>query len=125
MTTGLTELFSSSAKTEVLQILYDLEKPTALRQIAELSTTALCSVDLALKNLLEQGVVRVKRKTNRTLYSLDPSSELYPLLVSVCRAAEEASLSARALEYELRAAETLQFVSSSVEFLQNVRSRNK
>ena len=113
MQTSLPELFSSAAKTRVLEILAPQTLPLSARQIETLSELPIRSVVLALEALEKAKVVKKKRKQARVIFSLNETHPTYELVRSIFMLVEAKFLENRSPDYAKAARSILPFQTSA------------
>jgi predicted transcriptional regulator len=79
----LPQVFSSSAKFSVLQLLCCLSIPISLRKIARFCNLPVRSVQLALASLQDQCVIDSTKEGNQKKFALRPDSEFYEAIRAV------------------------------------------
>jgi hypothetical protein len=123
MESSLSRLFSSAARTAVLETLYPQSAPIPLRHVAYLSEAPLFSVQRALAQLTREKLVKRSMKRHRTLFILNTKHPDYDILSRVFRAATNATLERRSKTYAAHARRALEFANSAVEFSKKVGTR--
>jgi predicted MarR family transcription regulator len=68
---------NSTSKLEVLRVLFEARTPLRLRSLAELTSVSLRPVQLAIKSLEKDGLIKSQRANNIVTYKLNPLP--YPL----------------------------------------------
>lgn len=122
MTLSLSQFFSSAARTRVLEALCRQPKGVSLRQLSALIDTPIRSVALAAKALAQEKILIVRRKSNRTLYVINPLHPQAALIREVCRLTETQMLRHRALQYTDTAKLILPFNAAATHLLRRART---
>lgn len=118
----LTTLFSSTAKLNVLRVLWNQRDPIALRHISYLSESPLYSVQRALKQLEDEAIISKSKYKNRILYQLVPGSPYYFLLDKVFDAEQKNEIDRRSKNYSSQAKQALEFASSTNQFFNKLKN---
>lgn len=76
----LEHLFGSKTRARILRLLFAVEGPLHVREIARRVGTQLNAVRRELNNLQELGIITRKTTTRKVIYQVDPQSPFYPEL---------------------------------------------
>ena len=115
-------LFSSKARTKVLQTLHLSHSPVALRHIALLADIPVYSVQQALKQLLQEQVIKKKKQSPYVLYFTNPDHASYDLLRDIFVLERKKRRQTTLKQRQQKARQALEFASSAQEFFYEVRS---
>lgn len=108
----LGQLLGSAARTELLRVLVHCPGPVGLRHAAGLAGVRARSAELALRALVEEGIVR-RRQAGGPLYELNRSHPDIAVLEAVFEAARCAELKRRTAALQERAAAILPFIAEA------------
>ena len=117
----LSRLLSSRSRVAVLETLHHQPQPVGLRQVAYISELAVRSVECALKQLVDEGIVVRQRKGREVLFSLNHTSPLYEFVTDLCELAERYQIHLRASHLSDRAEAALSFSTSAVSLVGRAR----
>lgn len=115
----LAEIFSSKARIKVLRTLYYQQEPLPLRQIAYISETTLFSIQRALHQMVEEGLIVKKKQNQYRLFSLNRDHRHYHFLNQVFDAEREIPLLCC---YDKKAASLLDFVCDARNLLKAAKA---
>ena len=115
-------ILSSTAKFEILSILFKDPSPLRVRALERRTGLAIRSVQVALDNLVKAKVVTRKTQKKNPVYYLNKSHECYELINKIFKAVEIESISKRSNLYNSKAKKVFQFVSEASELFQRAKS---
>jgi hypothetical protein len=118
----IAHVLSSTAKFEVLNILFKDPSPLRVRALERRTGLAVRSVQVALDNLVKAKVVTRKIQNNSPVYFLNKSHESYVLINNIFKAVELEWISKRSDSYHSKAKKAFKFVSEASELFQRARS---
>lgn len=105
----LSELFSSSSKTAVLETLAQHRGELHLRRIAELSHESLTAVNAALKTLCKERIVNSKKRRQKVFFSIDWQRQESLVIKAVIEAKDRSLISLTNQTFEKRLLKSLSF----------------
>lgn len=123
--TELSQLFSSPARIDVLETLFHQPGEVGLRQIARISGLHLRSVQLALKSLQADHLIRRRKSGARVFFKLNREHPTQELLTTIFRAAESHRIKARAETLQSRGKEVMAFVTASLRVMNRARKSHQ
>jgi len=121
----LSNLFSSSAKTEILCVLYHQTGMVGLRQLSRIAGIRVRSTELALDSLLNTNLVRRVHKANRVFYSLIRTDPRAAMLAAVFDAAALASIREVNRSVAGKTLSILPFIAQANRMLNHARTGTK
>jgi hypothetical protein len=121
MGTRLSQLFAYPARTEVAGTLFFQPGELGLRQIALITGLQVRSVELALKDLQRDRLVRRRKSVNRVFFALNRSHPDYPLLACVFDAAASHRIREFSARLGQRPKELLRFVVTANRMVDHAR----
>lgn len=107
----LSTILSSRAKFQVLQVLSTVEEGTSLRNIERLTGLAIRSVQIAVKSLVEAGVLEKKQKGRRILIRMNSQHVFFEALRDVFSVLQKHRLQFMANQHSEKAKDVLAFSS--------------
>lgn len=116
------QVLSSTAKFEVLNILFKDHSPLRVRNIEQRTGLAIRSVQLALNNLVNEKVVIRKNQNNKPIYYLNKSHNCYTVMNTIFKAIELDAIAKRSNSYKTKAKKTFQFISEASELFKKAKS---
>jgi predicted transcriptional regulator len=116
------QVLSSTAKFEVLNILFKDPSPLRVRNLEQRTGLAVRSVQVALNNLVNENVVIRKNQNNKPVYYLNKSHKSYSLINNIFKAIELDRIARRSDSYNAKAKKTFQFISEASELFKKARS---
>lgn len=122
MSYSLADIFSSRASCAVLQVLADNPRPTPLREIAYRARLQPRSVQCAVANLLEQGLLRKNSGAYRAFVSLNPDNCEYEFLIKLFADRAKFEIAARASSYDAKAVQVLKTNASLLRLAKRARA---
>lgn len=117
----LDQLFSSTARTAVLNVLAFQPDSISLRQTARIARIHPYSAERALAALVNEGVVQRQRSGNTCLHALHPTDPSAAMVRAAIKAAADAAISARSHEWQSRARQILPFMHEAAAMLRKAR----
>lgn len=117
----LATIFSSKAKIKTLRILYYQPKPIPLRHIAYLSGLPVYSIQRALKQLLENKIIKKAKKGRNQLFSIIKDSPSYKFLSQTFKLETNIRLNQRSSVYQQKAKSALDFADSAYMFFKDLK----
>jgi DNA-binding transcriptional ArsR family regulator len=117
----LGELLGSAARTELLRVLAYQPGPVGLRPAARLAGIHPRSAELALRALVDEGMVLRRQAGRRPVYEWNPDHPDSPVLRSVFDAAAQARILQRAGTLRERARSILPFIEEASRMLTYAR----
>lgn len=108
----LSLLFSSPARILALRALFCAQAPLPLRHVAYLTRAPLFSIQRALEQLAEEGLVLWTKKKNYRLFSLNHNHPSFPYLGRIFEIEREGQI-ARSNRYDQRAKDLLAFIDGA------------
>lgn len=121
MVDRLSQLFSSKARVEVLEVLYYAQVGLGLRKIADLCNMHVRSVEIALRQMQNEKLVKKKRVGNRIHYWLDVQLDNYRLLKEIFQTAEILKIQIRNETFRNEGSEILEFIVTSQKMINKAR----
>jgi len=118
----IAHILSSTAKFEVLNILFKDPTPLRTRVLERRTGLAVRSVQVALDSLVKAKVVIRKERKNHPVYYLNEAHSQYELINSILKAVEFDGISKRASSYQSKAKKTYQFISEARELFRRART---
>ncbi len=106
----LDQLFSSAARTAVLNVLAFQPGSISLRKTARIARIHLYSAERALAALVDEGVVQRQQHGNTCRHALHPTDPAALMVRAAVKAAADAAISARNHEWQARAKQILPFM---------------
>lgn len=116
------KILSSTAKFEVLNILFKDPSPLRVRNLEQRTGLAVRSVQVALNNLVNEKVVIRKNQNNNPVYFLNKSHKSYGLINNIFKAIELDRVARRSDSYHKKAKKTFQFISEAGELFKKART---
>lgn len=117
----LSKYLSSKARYKILEVLSQQRTALPLRHIAEITDLPVHSVELALKGLVRQRIVRSKREKRFKCFELKSDQPDTVVLRDLFAFLQVKRMERRAQEYNQRAQASLRFVQDAETLWQNVR----
>ncbi len=108
---SIADVFSSRAKTQIMEVLSQHPNGLPLRHVQALTDLAVRSVEIALDDLVQAGVIRRRRDDRKVLFLLDSHHPMTALLQQMFSLVMGFRLRARALTYQKSARGILTFNS--------------
>src|SRR5262245_5965439 len=108
MQIDLNQLFSSPARTAVLEILAKAHAPLHLRALAEIARYNVSAIQNVLKELQKEKIVQSKTQSNKRMFSLNRDKEEAKLLTEIIATKEKLSTN----KQERRLGELVEFALS-------------
>lgn len=118
----LSEIFTSSAKTAVLETLAQFDGELHLRRIAELSEQNVHAVDVVLKSLKKERVVKARPKRQRIYFSLNMGKMESRIVKALIEAKESQDSFHSEMDISRRVTKMLSFTDSVYEMKNRVKS---
>ena len=118
----IAHILSSTAKFEVLNILFQDPSPLRVRALERRTSLAVRSVQVALDSLVKAKVVTRTTQKKTPVYQLNKSHESYRLISHIFKSVEMESVSKRSVFYNSKAKKTFEFISEASELFQRARS---
>lgn len=118
----IARILSSTAKFEVLNILFKDPSPLRVRALERRTGLAVRSVQVALDNLVKAKVVTRKTQKKSPVYFLNKSHDSYALINHIFKAVELERISERAPSYNLKAKKTFQFITEASKLFHRAKS---
>lgn len=115
-------LFSSRARFRVLRTLYYQNKPLPLRQVASISQMPVYSIQRALKQMVEEGLLIRKKKKHYRLFLLNKAHDHYPFLAQLFDLERRHSLSLFSNRFHQKARNLLDFVDQANRLFAKVKT---
>lgn len=109
MSSELSQLLSSPARTDVLETMFHQSAELGLRQVALVAGVNVRSAELALQGMLAEGLVSRRRVGARAFFALNRRNPCYPLLAAVFTAAEAIRIRDGLVAYKDAGRESLAF----------------
>jgi hypothetical protein len=105
----ISQLFSSKARFQVLQVLSLVEWPVSLRTLERLTGLPIRSVKLATLDLVKKKILFQKKQKNSILFSLNRDHFFMDVLKEIFALISRDSIRRRSVSYQSRAADILRF----------------
>ncbi len=118
------DIFSSRAKIKALQALFYQPEGIPLRHIAELCESAVSPIERAVKELKQLQVVLRTRYKNKTLYRINKSHPIYPVVKASLIAERNYQLASKAKKNNSRMQSAIQFADEMIEFWKQTKGKN-
>ena len=109
----LGQLLGSAARTELLRVFIYQSAPIGLRHAARIAGVHLHSAELALKALVQEGIIFRLAQAGGPLYELNREHPDIGVLAAVFEAARCAGLKRQAIALQQRAAGILPFIDEA------------
>lgn len=119
---GITSLFSSKARLDVLRVLVCQTTPLPLRHVATLSGSSLFSVQRALRQLVDEKILIRRKKGPYVLFSLNEQNAFHSFLIRFFDLETKSRVALLADRYREKAQRSLDFSHSAQELFKGVRS---
>ena len=119
--TRLGTLLSSTARTEILRVLWYQPEPVGLRSLARIAGVLPRSAELALHALVDEVRVKQTRDPSGPCYALNRCHPDVELLEAVILAASRATTISRSRMLKRRAAQIVPFISESGRMMKMAR----
>ncbi len=119
----LSEIFTSSARTAVLETLAEFDGELHLRRIAELSEQNVHAVDVVLKSLKKARVVKSRPKRQRIYFSLNMEKRESKLIKALVETKESADIFDSEFDISRRIEKMLSFTDSIYKMKNKVEVR--
>ena len=113
MSTNITDIFSSNAKTSVLQVLSAQDSALTLRSIEDLCNLHIRSVALAVRELMKAGILEILQEGNKTLCKLNKAHPLTAVIIEIFRIVTEHNLKNNSKKLGEKFQSSLSFISST------------
>ena len=121
MGTGLADIFTSSARTAVIETLSVQQLPVHLRLIGSLTQRPIHSIELALAQLQAEGLVIRKQTKQRALFSINRNHPQFLIIEQVMTAVVNQRIREQSEKTGKRAKEFLPFIKSSSRMIETAR----
>lgn len=118
---SLGNLLGSTARTELLRVLAYQSNPLGLRQAARLAKVLPRSADLALRGLVNDGLVLCRKTRARNDYLMNHDHPETKILIAVFDAEATARLQAKQCELNERAQRILPFIEEATAMLAHAK----
>ncbi len=119
--TDLSPYFSSQAKYKVLEVLSRQVGPIPLRHVAHLTRLPVHSIELALKALVKDRIVRQRRNARYSLFEMNQARSESKTVQALFQFLSDRALEERASSYGKKAVAALRFVIESTDLLRKAR----
>ncbi|MBN8555134.1 MAG: hypothetical protein J0L93_06805 [Deltaproteobacteria bacterium] len=111
----ISDVISSKARFKVLKCLEQQFEPISLREVISLTELPIRSVELALKSLVKERILKDYRKKRSHLFQLREDHLLTPSIKSIFQALRNTELEQRAKTYTKEANKALAFAQSAID----------
>lgn len=118
---ALGDFLGSSAKTEILRALHCQPDAVGLRQLARIAGVRVRSAELALHNLVSEGLVTRRRAANHVFYAMDRHHPGAVVLGAAFDAAALAAIRVSSRSLDVKAKRILPFVRQALRMLNRAR----
>lgn len=119
----LDSVFSSRAKWKVLERLITLNHPISLRDIERFTAMPIRSIQLAVKALEKEKVIKCFKNANETRYSMNLKYQYYHLIKQIFDVIRLAEHQQESTELDCRAQTTLEFSDDILNMMRSTRQK--
>lgn len=119
----LEHVFTTSARTSLLSVLFRLNAPIGLRRLVEISGVALRSAQLALEQLEEEHLVISMKCANRREFAVNREHSIHSMLKAVFDIERADRLHRRTDSYQAKAQSVLKFANDAVKLFSKTKKK--
>lgn len=119
----LEHIFTTSARTILLSVLFRLNAPIGLRRLVEISGVALRSAQMALEQLEEEHIITSVRSANRREFAVNRNHSVYSMLKNVFEIERIDMLRRRTDSYQAKAQSVLRFANEAVKLFSKIQKK--